>query len=163
MVGKAWRGIAGAALLWIGLALFEIALVGKLDPQETPVGFAIALLAVAAAVAALRAANLRYGARWRWAGFAALVARNVVRDSFIVFGVLVRRLGGAAIPDGFQDIPFDPGGDEPAAAARRALATAGISTSPNEIVLAIDAERRSMRVHVLAPPGTRRHSERWPL
>jgi len=154
---------ARAALLWLVLSVFEIALVGKIDPQETPVGIGVALLAVAMTFAAVATAGTRYGMRFAWIGFAALVARNVVRDTFVVYRVVLRRLFGGAVADGYLDVPFDPGGDDPRSAGRRALAVAAMSTSPNEIVLAIDAERRTMKVHVLAATGTRRHSAQWPL
>ena len=154
---------ARAAVLWIVLSLFEIALVGKLDPQETPDGIAVALAATAMTFAAIAVARTRYGMRVTWLWLAVLVARNVVRDTFVVYRIILRRLAGGAVADGYLDVPFDPGGDDPRSAGRRALAIAAVSTSPNEIVLAIDAERRTMRVHVLADTGTRRHSAEWPL
>lgn len=154
---------AGTLGLGTALVLFEIVLVGKLDPQETPVGIGVALLATAAAVIAARVARVRYAVRLSWTWLALLVLRNVVRDTFVVYGVLLRRLAGGAVEDAFRDVPFDPGGDDPASAARRALAIAGISTAPNEIVLAADRQRRRLRVHVLAVSPETPHSREWPL
>lgn len=157
----------GRLLAFVGmgivLSLFEIVLVGKIDAQETPVGIGIALLATAAVIGSLIAANVRYALRFSWLWLVLLVIRNIVRDTFVVYGVLLRHLAGGSIEDAYQDVPFDPGGDDPASAARRALTIAGVSTSPNEIVLAVDSERKSLRVHVLAVSKTPRHSLEWPL
>lgn len=152
-----------ATVLWIVLALFEIALIGKLDPQETPAGIAVALLATAATLAVGTVAGARYRVHAGWLPLALLVARNVVRDTVVVSRVVLRALAGGAVADGYLHVPFEPGGDDPASAARRALAIAGMSTSPNEIVLDVDEQRRMMRVHVLAGTGNRRHSTEWPL
>jgi multisubunit Na+/H+ antiporter MnhE subunit len=152
-----------AVLLWIVLSVFEIALIGRLDAEETPVGVAIALLATLVAVGALAVGNVTYAFRIAWLWLPLLVVRNVVRDTFVVYGALLRRLTGGRIEDAFLEIPFEPGGDDPASAARRALATAGVSTSPNEIVLEIDAEKRTMLVHALVVTNARRRSAEWPL
>lgn len=157
------RALGSAALLWLLLSLLEIALLGKLDPQETPAGIAVALIASAATVAGARAANAQFRLRWRWLGLAPVVARNIVRDTFIVFGALLRAVAGRPVRDAFLEIPFDPGGTDSESAARRALVVAGISTSPNEIVLAVDKHRRVLRVHVLVRSSSARHSRAWPL
>ncbi len=155
--------LAKAASLVIALSLFEVVLVGKIDEQETPVGIGVALLATAAVLYALTAAKVHYDVRVSWLWPALLVLKNIGRDTVIVYGVLVRRLAGERVADAYLDVPFDPGGDDPVSAARRALAVAGVSTSPNEIVLAVDAERRCLRVHVLAVSTAPRHSLEWPL
>lgn len=155
--------VTNAALLWVVLSLFEIGLIGRFDAQETPVGVAIALLATLLTASAVVVGDVRYGFRLRWIRLAALVMRNVVRDTFVVYGVLFRRCTGGRISDAYVDVPFDPGGDDATSATRRALATAGVSTSPNEIVVAIDPEQRTMRVHALAVSGARRNSAQWPL
>lgn len=145
------------------MAVFEIVLVGKLDPQETPVGVAIALIATALAFGAAAAGEVRYAFRPSWLWLPLLVARNIVRDTFLVLGVVVRRLAGGRTRDAYREVPIDPGGDDPVSAARRALVVAAVSTSPNEIVLGIDARRRRMRVHVLVQTDAEPHSEQWPL
>ncbi len=165
MVKTKLRGgrLLRATVLWVVLSALEIALVGKLDPQETPVGVAIGLLATLLTVVAAAAAHAHYGGRAAWLWLPLLVARNVARDTIIVSRIVLRRLAGGAVADGYLDIPFDPGGDDALSAGRRALAIAGVSTSPNEIVLDVDPERRTMRVHVLADTGNRRRSAEWPL
>jgi hypothetical protein len=151
------------AMLWMCLSAFEIVLIGRFDAQETPAGVGIALLAALVTAGALKAAGLSYRLQASWLWLPLLVVRNVVRDTFGVYGVLLRHLCGGTVKDAFLDIPFDWGGDDPASAARRALAVAGISTSPNEIVLALDRDRGTARVHALAITGARRHSAQWPL
>lgn len=155
--------LLGVACVTVVLAVFEIALVGKIDPQETLVGAGVALLVAAAVACALAVARLRYAFRVSWLWLVLLVLRNVVRDTFVVFGVLLRRLAGGRVEDAYQDVPFDPGGDDAASAARRALAVAAISTSPNEIALEFDRERGRLRVHALAVTRAPRHSLEWPL
>ena len=160
-ISKARDGLAGAVSVGVALALFEIVLVGKVDAQETPVGIGVAVLAAVVVVSALAAGNVRYALRFSWLWPAVLVARNIVRDTFVVYGVLLRHLAGAPVRDAYENVPFDQGGEDPVSAARRALVVAGVSTSPNEIVLA--EERKTLRVHALAISKSPRHSLQWPL
>ena len=162
-ISKVRDGIAGAVSVGVALALFEIVLVGKVDAQETPVGIGVAVLAAVVVVSALAAGNVRYALRFSWLWPALLVARNIVRDTFVVYGVLLRHLAGAPVRDAYENVPFDQGGEDPVSAARRALVVAGVSTSPNEIVLAVDEERKTLRVHALAISKSPRHSLQWPL
>jgi multisubunit Na+/H+ antiporter MnhE subunit len=142
----------------------EIVFVGKIDPQETPVGFGVAGLAAAITVAALAAAGTQYRLRWSWLLAAPRVAWNVVRDSVIVTVLLVRALTGREPDDAIVDVPFDPGGDDPESRARRALVVAAISTAPNSIVLGIDEATRTLRVHYLSRgAASQPRSTRWPV
>ncbi|HEY0395043.1 MAG TPA: hypothetical protein VGD01_11170 [Candidatus Elarobacter sp.] len=145
------RGRAPAALvLWIAFAAVEALLVGKIDPQETPVGIAIAGLAALCTTGALVAAGDRYAVPL--GAFARLpsVAAAVVRDTFVVTGVLLRALGGRPPDDRLERVHFDAGGDDARSAARRALVVAGTSASPNSVVADVDLERGAMIVHRLA-------------
>jgi len=153
----------GGVLTWAIFVLFEVALIGKFDRQETPVGIAIALLATVAAGAALRVGGVRYAPQASWLGFFALVARNVVRDTVVVFGALFRQLAGRPVSDAYRDVPFTYGPDDARSAARRALVVAGVSTSPNEIVIDLDRERGTLRVHAIAETDFKRASPAWPL
>ena len=163
MDGKTRNVAATAVVLWTVLSLLERVLVGRLDVEETPVGIVIALLATIVTLSGASLAKANYTLDWRWLWLPLLVVRNVVRDTFTVYGVLFRRLAGGRVEDAMVEIPFDPGGVDPRSAARRALATAGISTSPNEIVLDIDSANGMMRVHALKVTNARRHSAQWPL
>lgn len=152
----AWR--------WFVVAvLFEIVLVGKIDVEETPVGAAIAAIAVAAAAACAAAAPAAFRPRLRWLPYVANVTRNIVRDTVAVYGVLWAALRGAPVCDGMREITFVFGGEDAESQARRALVVAGISTSPNAIVIDALPERERLRVHMLAPADQPGASPEWPL
>ncbi|MEA2721049.1 MAG: Na+/H+ ion antiporter subunit [Candidatus Eremiobacteraeota bacterium] len=146
-----WRGRAPAVLvLWIGCAAIEALLIGKIDPQETPVGIAIAAIAALGAVSALAAAGDRYAPALSALAGLPKLAVSVVRDTFVVSGAVVRALGGRTPDDGLEEIPLDAGGDDARSAAARALAVASASAAPNSIVVDVDRERGVMLVHRLA-------------
>ena len=58
--------------------------------------------------------------------------------------------------------PFRRGGDGPAAAARRALVTLGLSVAPNGYVLEIGDNQDDLSLHRLSPALPRPDPE-WPL
>jgi hypothetical protein len=146
-----WRGRVPAVLgLWIACGAIEALLVGKIDPQETPVGLVLAAVAAVGTVGALAAAGDRYTPPL--SALAALpgLALTVVRDAFAVTGVLMRALGGKAPDDGLEEIAFDPGGDDARSAMARALTVAAASAGPNSVVVDVDCERRVLVIHRLA-------------
>jgi multisubunit Na+/H+ antiporter MnhE subunit len=145
-----WRGRAPAILaLWLACAAIEAMLIGKIDPQETPVGLVIAAVAASGAVSALAVCGDRYALRFSAVAALPKLAVSVVRDTFVVSGALVRVLRGRAPEDRLEEIPFDPGGDDARSAASRALAVAGTSAAPNSIVVDVDRERGVLLVHRL--------------
>jgi multisubunit Na+/H+ antiporter MnhE subunit len=146
-----WRGRAPAVIaLWVVFAAVEMLLIGKIDPQETPVGLVIALIAPAGAMSALAVSGDRYAVPPSALGaFPALVA-SVVRDTFVVAGAAVRALFGTPPDDEIEEIAFDARGDDARSAAARALAVAGTSAAPNSIVVGVDRERGVLLVHRLA-------------
>ncbi|HEX3465941.1 MAG TPA: hypothetical protein VHS78_17975 [Candidatus Elarobacter sp.] len=143
------RAVA-AGVLWVAFAAIEALLVGKIDPQETPVGIAIAALAAIVTVASLAAADAWYAVPLGAFAQLPVIAWSVVRDTVIVTGALLRALSGRPPEDRLQRIAFDPGGDDAVSAARRALAVAGTSAAPNSIVVDADAEHGVLIVHRLA-------------
>lgn len=156
-----WRWFFTA---WVLFGAIEVLLVGKVDPQETPVGLAVAALAAAASARVLRASRDRYRVRLRWVALVPAIVRNVVRDTLTLFAIVLRRLGGAPLPDDRTlEIPFDPGSDDPESNARRALAVAAVCCGPNTLVLDIRREDRTMRVHYLDARAQRPASAQWPL
>ncbi len=62
-------------------------------------------------------------------------------------------------------VPFDPGGKDPASAARRALVLALVSLTPNTVSIMIDGEKGRLLIHQLqdtgAEPGD--GDEKWPI
>ncbi|MDB5070822.1 MAG: hypothetical protein JWM87_1933 [Candidatus Eremiobacteraeota bacterium] len=146
-----WRGRAPAIIaLWVACAAIEALLIGKIDPQETPVGVAIAALAAVGAVSALAVCGDRYAIRLSALLALPKLAASVVRDTFVVSGALVRVLLGHAPEDRLEEIPFDPGGDDARSAASRALTVASTSAAPTSIVVDVDVERGVLLVHRLA-------------
>lgn len=160
-----WREYVGTGVvLWVAFTAIEAMLIGKIDPQETPVGAGVAALAATITVAALAIHGERYRLRWSWLVHIPRVLLNVARDTWIVTVALLRALAGREPDAAIVELPFAPGGDDAESRARRALAVAAASTSPNSIVLEIDDARGTMRVHYLsAGAAPRPHSERWPL
>lgn len=139
--------LAGLALLIVGL---EMLFVGKVDPQETPVGAAVGLFAALLAVLTLRFAGLRYRFRLAWLASAPQVAYNVVRDTWLLAAVLLRRLVTGKLPDDrFENVPYRYGGDDPEAAAARAAVVFGTNAAPNTLVISLDRESDTLRLHRL--------------
>lgn len=146
-----WRGRAPAVLgVWIACAALEALLIGKIDPQETPVGLVLAAVAAVGTVGALAAAGDRFAPPLSALAALPKVVLTVVRDAFAVTGALLRALGGNAPDDGFEEIAFDPGGDDARSAAARALTVAAASAGPNSVVVDVDCERRVLVIHRLA-------------
>jgi multisubunit Na+/H+ antiporter MnhE subunit len=141
-----WRERAVAVTAaWITLGAIEIVLVGKIDPQETPVGLAIAALGACATVGVLAAADLHYTVPLAALAQLPRIAAEVVRDTFVITGALLRVLRGAAPDDALEALPFLAADD----AALGALTVAGASAAPNSIVVDVDPDRRTMLVHRL--------------
>lgn len=137
----------GTVLALIGL---EILLVGKFDPQESPVGAAIGIVAAAVTIAAQRFAGLRYELRLAWLRAFPQTIWNVVRDTGLLAVALARRLTTGALPhDRFEEMPCDAGGDDACSAAGRAWTLVGVNLSPNTVVLGIDRDAGAVRVHRL--------------
>ncbi len=151
-------------VLWAVFTAVEVLLVGKFDVEETPVGAVVGALAAFGTLAALGASGERYRFRVAWLGLVPKLAVNVVRDTLVVFGVLLRRLAGGPLPqDRIVDVPFEPGGEDPESNARRALAIEAVSFAPNSIALAIEGAHKTMRVHYLVPPKRKPSSAEWPV
>ena len=150
--------------LWVLFTAIEVLLVGKLDPQETPVGAVVGALAAWGTISVLRASGEAYRLRWRWLAIVPRLVAGVVRDTLRVFGLLLRRLAGGPLPDDRTvEIPFDCGGDDPESNARRALAVAAVSCAPNSIVLDLHRARGTLRVHYLDGNVPKPRSAEWPL
>lgn len=166
MESRSWRAHTGALLTLMALFTgIEIVFVGKIDAQETPVGFGVALVAAIVTAAALRLAGARYHIDPRWLHLMGKIARDVLRDTAIVSGVLLRRLLRGTLPDdAYDDVPLDAGGYDPESAARRALVVAAASAAPNTVALDIDRASGTMRVHRLVPASASPpRSLEWPL
>jgi multisubunit Na+/H+ antiporter MnhE subunit len=151
------RGAAGLRLStwltwWGSCFLIWLGLTTTFDPAELLAG--VLASAVAATGAELVRATGLIGFRPQAAWFfrAPRVAWRCIVDTGVVIGALLAHATGRRPMRGaFRTIPTDPGGDDPASAARRALLTAAISATPNTYVVGIDRERGEIVVHQLVP------------
>lgn len=161
--------IVPAAAVWFanGLALFGLYMlfVAKWSWEEAIAGAAVAASGATAASAVFWASGARYWPRLSWLKPLLAVPPRVLADCGVVGLAIWRQISGRPVAGRFRIVPFDPGEDDAASAARRALVTASVSISPNTYVVAIDRERRLLLVHQLVPspepPG--RGDQVWPL
>lgn len=155
---------------WLGWSAFlfpvYLLLAGTLDWQDLVIGALVAAVSAVATVAAWRVRRLHFRPRLRWLAPLSRVPGQVLIDCGVVFAALGRRLfRGQTVEGVFRTIPFDPGGDDPESAARRALILAAGSLAPNTYVIDVDRERGFLLVHQLVPtrepPG--KGDREWPL
>lgn len=146
MLARFWA----AAVWWVALCLIEALLVGKIDPQETPVGIAIAALATACALGALAASGERYALPLTAVFALPRVLWTIANDSLVLTVVLVRALVPRETQDDhFERQTLDATADSGEAATRRALAVAGICAGPTSIVVDVERVRGALVVHRL--------------
>jgi hypothetical protein len=138
---------------WILLTgLYILLVLDSIDMAELVTG------AVAAAVGATAATTVRsqrlvvFRPRLRWALGLWRLPLQTVRDTGILIAALWRRLilrqpvGGS-----FRAVPFRAGGEDPEAAARRAIAEGVGSFAPNTYILDVDREHELILAHQLVP------------
>lgn len=144
----AWA--AGSMALWVLLT-------STFRGSELVAG-AIAAAVTAAAVAAVYGRE-RFGfrPRLRWLRRGLFVPFEIVVETWRLTVALVRHATGRRLVRGaWVAIPFEHGPDgDPEAAARRALVTAGLSMTPNTVVVGIDPDRDQILAHQLLPDPER--------
>ena len=96
-------------------------------------------------------------ALWR---LACAVPLDTARVGLVLLRSLRRRPDGQLTAVAAQ--PFQPGGDDPDAAARRALVILGSSLAPNGFVVALPRDGHALCLHRLANAAPRRDA-RWPI
>jgi multisubunit Na+/H+ antiporter MnhE subunit len=137
---------AGSMALWMLLT-------STVDPPELIVGAGVSVV-TAAIVEALRDREpFGFRPRLRWVRLAAGIPWRIVSETVSLTAVLIRyATGRRRVRGAFVAVPFAHGPeDDPEAAARRALATVGISVTPNTYVVGFDARRDEVLAHQLAP------------
>jgi multisubunit Na+/H+ antiporter MnhE subunit len=148
-------GRGGAWLVtWAALAATWLVLVDSPKLPELLTGAVVAAVAASASelVRARRGERLHIPLRglaraWR------PVARAPA-DLALVAGAIARQLVERRPARGrVRAMPFRHGGDDPAAAGRRALAEGLGSFAPNTIVIGVDEQRNVILVHQLVPSG----------
>ncbi len=152
-------GVHGAVAYcaWITLTQRAVA-------SELLVGAVVAVLAAVAS----HVVWSRNGATFWGAGRIVLSGWQVIRyaatGTFEILGVLFRHLAGRRAPSLLLSVRFEPGGPDALAQARRALAVAYTSMTPNFIVLGLDRQRHLLWYHQVKrgeiPEMTRRMGAR---
>jgi multisubunit Na+/H+ antiporter MnhE subunit len=148
-----WLGwLAASMVLWLLLTT-------TFDWQEELVGFVASALAATVVHAVRTWGPFAFRPRVRWIRHAVALPSRIVVETATVFAALVRHATGRKrVRGSWAVVPLRHGPPaEPEAAARRALATAGISVSPNTYVVGVDAGRDEMLIHQLvSDEATRR-------
>ncbi len=127
-----------------------VAIDDSLQPDELLAGAGAAALAALAAEAVTSQAAVRLRIRPRWLLAAVRLPGDVGRDTWLLFGALVRLLLRREPPHSeFAVLPVRYGGGTPHGETRRVLLTWAGSLAPNTFVLGMDAERDVMVVHRL--------------
>jgi hypothetical protein len=76
-------------------------------------------------------------------------------DTFVVYGALGQHVTSRKRVRGtLRAVPFEHGrSDDPRQSARRALATIGVSMTPNTFVIGVDPDRDELLVHQTGRPA----------
>lgn len=151
---------------WLAFVPLYLLLAGSLSWQELIAAVILSGVSALAVTMTCRAGHLHFQPRWHWLRHFRHLPAKVLADCLIVAAALARALlKREQIEGAFRTIPFDPGGDDPESAARRALVLAGACVAPNTYVVAVDVERGQLLLHQLVPsaqpPGA--GSTEWPL
>jgi multisubunit Na+/H+ antiporter MnhE subunit len=145
-------------LAWaLGSMVLWLLLTSTFRGAEVVTGAIAALLSAAAVEAVRERGRFVFRPRLRWARRAVGVPVRIVVETWEVTLVLVRHATGRRrVRGGLVAVPFSHGpDDDPEAAARRALATAGLSVAPNTVVVGIDAATDELLAHQLVPDPAR--------
>jgi len=129
-----------AALLFALWLLF----VSQLQAHELIVGAAAVALAASATEAVRGCEHPRFLPHIEWLIRSWRLPFEILRDCVL----LVRNVFDGR-PGHFEMVPFEAGGDDAHAVARRALATFYTTLPPNTVVIGIDRRRHVMLLHRL--------------
>jgi len=146
---KTGRQALQALALSLALIVFWFACVANFHAQDMILGAPSVLLAVVFSFYAIRKLPIRFRPSlasileiWRLPAY-------VVIDLGQVLLVLARDFAGRRAPSLFRSAPWRANSSSPGDLARRALAVASTTVSPNCIVIGIDRERRQFLFHQL--------------
>ncbi len=155
------RAAAAWGLEWaVGLALWFV-FAGSISWHELLVGAPAAALGASASRLVWNSGALSFRGRGRDLATLRYVPRYVLTGTWEILAVLWRQVvRGEAAPSLVLAAPMDVGGAGPADDARRALAIAYTTATPNFLVLGVDRERGLIVYHQLQgsdiPEMTRR-------
>lgn len=147
----ATRYVAQAVLLCLALTIFWFACVANLTRDDAIVGGFAVTLSLIFSIFVVRTLPLHFRPApsdlvqpWRLLWY-------VVVDLVQIVLVLARDFAGQRAPSLFRSAPWRPVADNGRDTARRVLATACTTVSPNCIVIGIDCHRRQVLLHQLSP------------
>jgi hypothetical protein len=153
--GRSGKG-GGVPLYWLVAwpALFALWLVlaGTVSPSEIVAGAIATTLSVGTAEVIRKQGVIGFRPRARWLVRAARIPWRTVSDLALVIAALWRRaVLRRRVRGRFRAEPFPCAGDDPVAAARRALVTVGLSAPPNTYVVDLDHQHDRLVIHELVP------------
>jgi multisubunit Na+/H+ antiporter MnhE subunit len=147
-------------LWWVALVFLWQMFVNTFAAPEVFAGLFAAAIAATAAELVREQDLVHFRPQLRWLLRARKLPSAVLVDCWIVLNALWRHLTGRQpIRGTFIAVPFAPGGDDPEAAARRALYVTAISLTPNTYVVGIDRDNDVMLVHQLVSTNPTKASD----
>ena len=138
---------------WVLLTgLYLLLVVDSIDLSELVMGAVAAAVGAAAGTAVRSQRLVVFRPRLYWALGLWRLPLQAVLDTGILVAALWRSLVLRRPVDGsFRAVPFRAGGEDPEAAARRAIAKGVGSFAPNTYILDVDREQELILVHQLVP------------
>lgn len=143
------RNSIQAILLWVALMIFWFACVANLTKDDMIVGVPSVILSVVFCVFVVRTLPIHFRPAlsdllqvWRLPWY-------VVVDLGQIVLVLARDLAGRRAPSLFRSAPWGPVANNGRDTARRTLAVAYTTVSPNCVVIGIDCQHRQFFFHQL--------------
>jgi multisubunit Na+/H+ antiporter MnhE subunit len=145
---------------WFGWWVLSMALwllfTSTVNASEAIAGVGASCVVATLAELARRRAGFACRLKAAWVLLAWRIPLAIVTDTVLVLHALASHVTGRRRVRGtVHALPFRHGGPSASSAARRALATAGITMTPNTFVIGIDDERDEILVHQLVSrPGS---------
>jgi len=148
------RALLDSTVEFVLLIILWMMFVSLLQWNELLAGLAAAAIGAVADGVVKATDFARFRPRLSHAALILTTPWYVLTGTLAVFGELARHLAGKPPRTEFVVVPFDGGADDVESSARRALATAYTTISPNSIVIGIDRERGFLLLHSLPPSPT---------
>ncbi|MFE1862364.1 Na+/H+ antiporter subunit E [Streptomyces anandii] len=142
--------VAEVVWWWVAAVGVWLLTLSSVTWQELAVAAACGLPAAVAAPAGRRAVGGCWRPRPGWIRWAATLPPSVLADTARVFWTALRHARDERPPGRVREVPLPHEAPEPVAAARRALATIALSSTPGTYVVDDDPERHRLVVHSLS-------------
>jgi hypothetical protein len=141
--------MAPAFILTVALAVFWVACVSTVHLHELLVGMGAVLLSVSSCLFVVRTLPLQFRPTLEEVAQIRRLPAYVVIDLIQITRVLILDLAGHRAPSLFRSAPWSPNKNNGRDTAKRALAVAYTTISPNCIVVGIDCGRGQILFHQL--------------